>query len=496
LSRFFVSAIAKSSGKTTISIGLAAAFSARGLKVQTFKKGPDYIDPMWLSRASGRASYNLDFNTQSPTEILATYGHGYSDADLALIEGNKGLHDGVDPKGSDCSAALAKLLRAPVVLIVDTIGMARGIAPLLVGYQSFDPEVEIAGVILNKVGVARQESKLRQAIENYTDLRVLGAIGRDGGLNVNERHLGLTTPSEAEQADSVIVRARDAVLQGVDLDAVLATASRQEPAKTPLLRGISPPDVTIALARDAAFGFYYSDDLEALQNAGAKLTLFDAMSDRDLPQCDGLFIGGGFPETLAAALAANESLRTDIRAKIEAGLPSYAECGGLMYLSRSITYQGVRHDMVGVIPADAVMGEKPQGRGLVRVEETADALWPNAPWSNAPWQSPPFAEATPAHEFHYARLENIAPDLRYAYRMKRGFGVDGHNDGIVIANLLASFTHLRDSSRCRWAERFVAFVRAQKAQRQNSAFRARAPAEMVGADSSSGGPSSRLRSTG
>ena len=283
MSRFFVSAIAKSSGKTTISIGLAAAFSARGLKVQTFKKGPDYIDPMWLSRASGRASYNLDFNTQSPTEILATYGHGYSDADLALIEGNKGLHDGVDPKGSDCSAALAKLLRAPVVLIVDTIGMARGIAPLLVGYQSFDPEVEIAGVILNKVGVARQESKLRQAIENYTDLRVLGAIGRDGGLNVNERHLGLTTPSEAEQADSVIVRARDAVLQGVDLDAVLATASRQEPAKTPLLRGISPPDVTIALARDAAFGFYYSDDLEALQNAGAKLTLFDAMSDRDLP---------------------------------------------------------------------------------------------------------------------------------------------------------------------------------------------------------------------
>ena len=484
MSRFFVSAIAKSSGKTTISIGLAAAFAARGLKVQTFKKGPDYIDPMWLSRASGRASYNLDFNTQSPTEILATYGHGLGEADLALIEGNKGLHDGVDPRGSDCSAALAKLLRAPIVLIVDTIGMARGIAPLLLGYRSFDPEVEIAGVILNKVGAARQESKLRQAIENYTDVKVLGAVGRDGGLAVDERHLGLTTPSEATQASSIIARARDVVLQGVDLAALLAAASRPEPAKMPLLRGVSAEDVTIAVARDAAFGFYYSDDLEALQRAGARLKFFDALHDRKLPPCDGLLIGGGFPETAAAALAANGSLRADIRAKIEAGLPSYAECGGLMYLSRSISYRGACHEMVGVIPADAVMGEKPQGRGLVRVKETADAPWP------AFGQGQPF-EPTPAHEFHYARLENIAPDLRYAYRMERGFGIDGHRDGIVIANLLASFTHLRDSSRCRWAERFVSFIRTQKTQRQSLA--SPACGERVGTDSAR--TSSRMRAT-
>lgn len=233
MSRFFVSAIAKSSGKTTISIGLAAAFSAQGLKVQTFKKGPDYIDPMWLARASGRASYNLDFNTQSPAEILSVYGHGFADAGLALIEGNKGLHDGVDPKGSDCSAALAKLLRAPVALVVDTIGMARGIAPLLLGFQKFDPEVEIAGVILNKVGAARQESKLRQAIENFTDLRVLGAVGRDSGLTVDERHLGLTTPSETTHSDLVIARARATRFCG---EWISTRCWRRRPGKNPKRR--------------------------------------------------------------------------------------------------------------------------------------------------------------------------------------------------------------------------------------------------------------------
>lgn len=452
MTRFFVSAAAKSSGKTTVSIGLAAALAARGQRPQTFKKGPDYIDPMWLARASGRASYNLDFNTQTSAEILATCQLAISGAGVALIEGNKGLHDGVDTLGSNSSAALAKLLRAPVVMVVDTVGMARGIAPLLLGYQNFDKDVQIAGVILNKVGVARQEGKLRQAIETYTDIPVLGAIGRDAGLNVDERHLGLTTPTEATGVDAFICRAKDAVLAGVDLDALLAGASREDLPHPPLLRAVSKPDVTLAVARDAAFGFYYADDLDALQRAGATLVYFDTMRDRDLPRCDGLFIGGGFPETQAAALSANASLRRQIRKSIEGGLPAYAECGGLMYLSRSISYQGTRHEMVGVIPADAVMGDRPQGRGLVRVVETADAPWPAAKPGGM----------IQAHEFHYARLENIAPDLRYAYRVRRGFGVDGDRDEIVIGNLLASFTHLRDASGHRWAERFLSFVRAKK----------------------------------
>jgi cobyrinic acid a,c-diamide synthase len=455
MTRFYVSAAIKSSGKTTVSIGLAAALASRGLKVQTFKKGPDYIDPMWLARASGRPSYNLDFNTQERNEILGLYGQVLGDADLALIEGNKGLHDGVDPFGADSSAALAKLLRAPVVLVIDANGMARGIAPLLLGYRDFDRDVEFAGVILNKVGGIRQEGKLRQAIENYTDMKVLGAIGRDRSLNIDERHLGLTTPDETGECDEVIAQARDAVRRGVDLDALLAAAAREEVRTAPVLRALPNPDIVIAVARDAAFGFYYADDLDALRAAGARLVFFDALRDRVLPSCDGLFIGGGFPETLAAGLEANSELRRNIRAAVEGGLPTYAECGGMMYLTRSISFQGARREMVGVIPADSVMGETPQGRGLVRVEATADFPWPGAQGEGV----------VAAHEFHYARLENVAPELRYAWRVQRGHGVDGRRDGIVIGNMLAGFTHQRDTSRHRWTDQFVAFVRMQKRKR-------------------------------
>jgi cobyrinic acid a,c-diamide synthase len=457
MTRFFVSAIHKSSGKTTLSIGLAAALSARGLAVQTFKKGPDYIDPMWLARASGRPCYNLDFNTQTPAEILSTAVRGAAQADCALIEGNKGLHDGVDPRGSDSSAALAKLLAAPVVLVVDVAGMARGIAPLMLGYKAFDPDVRIAGVILNKVGAARQETKLRQALETYTDLRVLGAIGREEGLSVDERHLGLTPPGEAPHADALVARSREAVERGVDLDAVLAAASRSELAAAPILRRVETQDVTIAVARDAAFGFYYADDFPALERAGARLVFFDALRDRELPPCDGLLIGGGFPETQAAALEANAGLRANIRAAIAGGLPTYAECGGLMYLSRAIEWNGRRHAMVGAVAADAVMGARPQGRGLVKLEATADFPWPGAAIEGV----------VNAHEFHYARLENIDPGLRFAWRVKRGHGVDGVRDGIVAGNLMASFAHLRDTSRCRWAERFVGFIR-RRAQGANA----------------------------
>ncbi len=483
MSRFFVSAIHKSSGKTTLSIGMAAALASLGHSVQAFKKGPDYIDPMWLGRASGRPAYNLDFNTQTPAEILATCAHGANGADVILIEGNKGLHDGVDPRGADSSAALAKLLDAPVVLVVDTLGMTRGIAPLILGYKAFDPDVEIAGVILNKVGAARQESKLRQALENYTDMRVLGAIGRDRALNVDERHLGLTTPEEVSESDDLVARARAAVLGGVDLDALLALGRRPAPAPT-RLQAPTARDVVIAVARDAAFGFYYTDDFEALERAGARLAYFDALRDPHLPPCDGLFIGGGFPETQAAALEANVSLRSEIRSALAAGLPAYAECGGLMYLSRSIEWRGARHAMVGAIPADATMGDKPQGRGLVRLEETPDA----------PWPKPAPDRIVKAHEFHYARLENIDPGVRFAWRMKRGFGVDGAHDGIVIGNLLASFAHLRDTSGHRWTDRFIAFVRAHRAQGGQSSLFENSGANQAKVGSCVTGISSRLRS--
>jgi len=452
VARLFLSATHKSSGKTTISIGLAAALSRQGLNVQTFKKGPDYIDPMWLKRASGRACYNLDFNTQTRPEILATFARNARAADFALIEGNKGLHDGVDVEGSDSSAALAKLLRAPIVLVVDAYGMARGVAPLVQGYAAFDPDARIAGVILNKVGSERQTAKLRQALERYTDIPVLGAVGRDEGIVVRERHLGLTTPGETAESDAIIGSARDAVARCVDLTRIreiAATAQALPAALAPLARPRTQ-DVHIAVARDEAFGFYYEDDLEAFERAGARLVVFDALRDEVLPDCDGLFIGGGFPETHAVRLAANVSMRESIRAAIANGLPTYAECGGLMYLSRSIAWGDDRQPMVGAIPADARMRERPQGRGLVVLEETG----------KAPWRVG--AGAIPAHEFHYAAIEDLPPHIGFAYRVRRGAGVDGRHDGVVIGSLMASFSHLRDTLAHPWVERFVDFARSRR----------------------------------
>ncbi len=452
----YLSAAHKSSGKTTAAIGLLAAFAERGFKVQPFKKGPDYIDPMWLRRASGRSCYNLDYNTQTETEIRNTFTRHAARAEFALIEGNKGLHDGVDVEGRDCNAAMAKLLNAPVVLVLDTSGLTRGIAPLVVGYLAFDPDVTIAGIILNRVAGPRHEGKLRAALEYYTDVPILGALGRDDQLDLAERHLGLTTPCEVDRADKVIGRLRRAARNGIDLDRIAEIAAPHVPtpdADGPDISALSR-DVRLGIARDAAFGFYYPDDLEALERAGAELVFFDTLRDSRLPRVDGLFIGGGFPETQMVDLEANASLRREIRKAAASGLPVYAECGGLMYLCRSISWEGKSHEMVGAVPFDAVMHRRPQGRGLVRLEDTG----------RCPWAPPTSASRRRvcAHEFHHAALENGPTDAVYAYRVKRGFGIDGAHDGFVTGNLMASFCHLRDTAQDHWAERFVSFVRACK----------------------------------
>jgi cobyrinic acid a,c-diamide synthase len=480
MAQILISAAHKSSGKTMVSVGLTAAFGARGLHVQPFKKGPDYIDPMWLARASGRPCYNLDFNTQTETEIGALFARHTGRADLALTEGNKGLHDGVDLDGRDSTAALAKLVGAPVILVIDVTGVTRGVAPLVLGNVIFDRDVAIRGVILNRVASARQEGKLRRAIERYTDVPVIGAIGRDPTLVVKERHLGLTTPDEMATLDEMIGRLRLAVERGVDLDRVLEIARDASVTRFPGTDSAQPPtfpgaqgttavkpDLRIAVARDMAFSFYYPDDLEALEEAGAELVFFDALRDAQLPQADGLLIGGGFPETQMAALAANKGLRAQVRRAAEAGLPIYAECGGLMYLTRSISWGSDTHEMVGFIPANTVMHATPQGRGLVVLEETGASPWPSAGEAAASGSG----LRIPAHEFHYAALEQLDPATRFAYRVVRGHGIDGRHDGIVKDNVLANFCHLRSTERsgC-WARRFVAFVRACKtAARSRSA---------------------------
>jgi cobyrinic acid a,c-diamide synthase len=451
-----VSAAHKSSGKTTISIGLCAALRNRGLEVQPFKKGPDYIDPLWLGQAAGRACYNLDFFTMGREEIIRLFQQHMPGVDIGVIEGNKGLYDGLDLDGSNSNAALAALLQAPVVLVLDTRGMTRGIAPLILGYQAFDRNIRIAGVVLNSVGGSRHESKLRNVIEHYTDVKVIGAVPRNERVQIDERHLGLMPSNEAEAAQERIDIIARHVGDNVDLDAVmeiaqLAPASKgqeqQETMATPV------QDVRIAFARDAAFGFYYPDDLQALENAGARLIPFDTLKDCAMPVADGLFIGGGFPETAMHALEANPGLRQSIRSFIEQGGPAYAECGGLMYLCRSLEWEGQQCEMVGVIPADVKMHQKPQGRGYVRLCETSCHPWPGGE---------PSPGRVNAHEFHYSGLENLDHSLQFAYMVERGYGVDGSHDGLIYKNLLANYSHMRNVGSSHWAERFVAHVRCCK----------------------------------
>ncbi|HPQ96258.1 MAG TPA: hydrogenobyrinic acid a,c-diamide synthase (glutamine-hydrolyzing), partial [Thiolinea sp.] len=312
------------------------------------------------------------------------------------------------------------------------------------------------GVILNRTGGSRHEGKLCQAVALYTDLPVLGAVRDSPELVIDERHLGLMPSNEHLDAERQIIHIRELIAAQVDTGRVLQLAEQADERRPPVSVTRSPggsngSDVRIGICRDPAFGFYYPDDLEALQQAGAVLVNVDTLKDTSLPSLDGLFIGGGFPETRLHELAANQALRSAIRTAIDNGLPTYAECGGLMYLARSLSWNGARAEMAGVIPGDAVMYPRPQGRGYVHLEPTADMPWPGGTGA-----------LIRAHEFHYSRLENLAPGGRFAFRVLRGSGIDGTQDGWVYKNLLASYAHLRSTPRFDWASHFVNFVRNQQ----------------------------------
>ena len=455
LPRILVSAAHKSSGKTTISIGLCAALRKSGYSVQSFKKGPDYIDPIWLKHATGKPCYNLDFYTSDRDEILQTISDQGESADISVIEGNKGLYDGLDLDGSNSNAALATLTESPVILVIDARGMTRGIAPLILGYQQFDPDIDIAAVILNKVGGTRHESKLVKVIEHYTDVPVIGAVHRSSDLHLPERHLGLKPSNEFAGVASIIERIGERVGSEVELDQLMNIARSSQPLN--IAQTISPidtsaPSLRLGIARDAAFNFYYQNDLDAFAAQGVELVEFDTLEDTSLPaRLNGLFIGGGFPETQMQALSANTSLLQQIRAAIEAGMPVYAECGGLMYLSRSLLWNDDKASMVGAIQADTVMHTAPQGRGYVRMEKTAD--WP---WGGTDTGR----DVINAHEFHYSSLENLEITDGFGYRVLRGTGIDGEYDGIVYKNLFACYTHQRNTRQNQWVRQFTDFIRA------------------------------------
>ncbi|MEW6162701.1 MAG: cobyrinate a,c-diamide synthase [Nitrospirota bacterium] len=447
-------------GKTVISVGLCRAWQKKGFKVIPFKKGPDYIDMGWLSLGASHPCYNLDLFLMDKDQALFSFGIHTQHADIALIEGNRGLYDGLDVKGSVSTAELAKLLKSPVVLIVDCTKVTRTIAALVLGCQRLDTDVQIRGVILNRLANTRQETVIRKSVEHYCRLPVVGAIPRLTNITFPGRHLGLVPPQEHPMAEEAIAAAAETAQTYLDLEVLWKIAKEAEPLEVtpppipPPRGGRAREGVRIGVIRDSAFQFYYPENLEAIEETGAKLIEFSALTD-DLPSdLDALYIGGGFPETHAAALTANETLRHDIKKAAEEGLPMYAECGGLMYLSEKLIWEGKTYPMAGVLPITVGVSKKPEGHGYSIVEVKA---------SN-PYFKP--GQILHGHEFHYSRVIDITKKdgVYFAFRVKRGHGIINKEDGLCYKNALATYIHLHALGAREWVDGIIDIAVAYKNQ--------------------------------
>jgi cobyrinic acid a,c-diamide synthase len=429
--RVVVAGTSSGAGKTTVACGLIGALRARKLTVQGFKVGPDFIDPSHHALASGRAPRNLDAFMSGPELIAPLARHGSAGADVAVIEGVMGLFDGASGRGELASTAhVAKLLDAPVVLVVDASAMARSAAAIVHGYRTYDPDVQVAGVLLNRVGSDHHEQLLREAIEPL-GVPVLGALRRDERVATPERHLGLVPAGEREpRAREALAALAATVEERVDLDAVLAlaraTPSLPGPAwnPEPLDAPSGAAGTRIAIARGPAFSFHYEENLELLRAAGAELLPFDPLRDATLPEgANALILAGGFPEVFGAELAANGELRAQVAALACSGAPVLAECGGLLYLCERLD----EHEMCGVLPAQAEMGERLAALGY-REATAATAT----PWLEA-------GARVRGHEFHYARVEPSAASAPAWTLAARGAE---HAEGFVAGGLQASFLHV------------------------------------------------------
>ena len=442
---------------------MVAAWRKGGRVPAAYKKGPDYIDSAWLSMAAGRVCRNLDLFLMSPATIQESFAETCAQADVGVIEGNRGLYDGVDARGSYSTAELAKLLETPVLLVVDCTKSTCTVAAAVLGCQHFDPQVPIRGVILNRTAGARHESVLREAIEEHCGLPVLGSLPRVKGPLFPERHLGLVPPQEHEQLPQAIARAGELADQHLDLEAIWDLA-RQAPPLEPAARtpkggsARTAPAVRIGVFRDAAFQFYYPENLEALSREGAELVEMSPLRDRELATVEALYIGGGFPEMLAPSLSANTAFLQSVRRAIERGLPVYAECGGAVFLGEKLIMDEKEYAMAGALPVVYAFGPKPQGHGYVVLE---------AAGTNPFFTS---GDVIRGHEFHYTYMESTtAEDLTFAFRVQRGCGFGDGRDGLVRHNVLASYTHLHALGVESWAPavvRAAARFRAETGRRR------------------------------
>jgi cobyrinic acid a,c-diamide synthase len=445
VSRLVIAGVTSGVGKTTVAVGIMHGLRKRGLRVQPFKVGPDFIDPSYHTLITGRNSRNLDLWMMGRQGVLDCFASACEDADIAVIEGVMGLFDGMSGKSDFASTAhVAKILDAPIVLVVDASKGARSIAAIVLGFLQFDRKLRIAAVILNNVAGQRHANYIIDALVGVVKIPVVGILSRNSEIKMKERHLGLVPAIELKENKSkMITRTARQIAGCIDLDKVLSLCSITSIPDARKQTNPQPTRARIAVALDESFNFYYTDNLIALKKNGAQLVFFSPTKDQDLPAgVHGLMLGGGFPEVLADRLEKNSSMRRSIRRAVDEGMPIYAECGGLMYLTRSISgYKGEKkaRKMAGVIQADTLM----TGRLTLNYTE-------------AECNGSIFGEThLRGHEFHYSSIENIAGDSRFAYSMKLGKGVTGNHDGFIINDSsLAAYMHLHFANR-KLSERMV-----------------------------------------
>jgi cobyrinic acid a,c-diamide synthase len=453
--RLVLAGLAGDSGKTLVSLGLARALRDRGLRVAPFKKGPDYIDAGWLGVAAGRPGRNLDtflLPREGIGEALARGGA----ADIALVEGNRGLYDGLDAAGTHSTAELAKLLAAPVVLVVDVTKSTRTVAAVVLGCRALDRQVNLAGVVLNRVGTARQERVIRDAISDSGGPPVLGAIPRIAGGPLPGRHLGLVPVAEHPDAELAVRRAAELVAEHTDLDALVTLAGTAPAVELPRCpQAVPGPPATVAVCRDEAFSFYYPENLEALEEAGAELRFVSPLAQDDVQDADALYVGGGFPEVHAERLAQGRPALRSLREAVSAGLPVYAECGGLMFLARELVVQGTSYPMAGVLEITVEQTAKPRGHGYVIGEVDG----------NNPYFPP--GTRLRGHEFHYSRVVGGKDRSNTVLRLSRGVGLGEGRDGISLGRVWASYVHLHALGSPAWASSFVTLARTYQQERRD-----------------------------
>lgn len=443
-----------------VSVGLIAALRNRGQGVAPFKKGPDYIDAGWMSKAAGQPCYNLDPYLMPPEAIVTTFQQHIHGSSFALVEGNRGIFDGVNAGGEFSTAELAQLLELPVLLVVNCSKTTRTVAALVLGCQAFDPRLHFAGVILNQIATSRHESIIRQSLERYTDLPVLGIMPRLTKDIFPMRHLGVTPHQEYAAAGEAVANLAALAETHFDLDAIVSRMRGVVPLP-PQRAAKATSKLTIGVLRDAAFQFYYEENLDALKAAGAHLVTIDALHSPSLPpDLDGLYIGGGFPETSARQLADNASFRRSVRERIDEGLPVYAECGGLIFLGRSILLDGAEYPLAGVFPVTFAIGAKPQAHGYSTfVVEKSNGFYP-------------VGTRIKGHEFRYSIVHQWeGADDELVLAMERGTGFSGGRDGLVKNNALALYTHVLASGTPQWVSGFMAAARSFAGRQQTHATR-------------------------